>query len=43
MMTLDVDLILEVIYRIFHSATNRILLSDEYKKEAIKVITLKKK
>lgn len=43
MMILDVDLILEVIYRIFHSVTNRILLSDEYEKEAIKVITLKKK
>lgn len=39
-MILDVDLILEVIYRIFHSVTNRILLSDE--KERIKVITLKK-
>lgn len=42
-MILDVDLILvEVIYRNFHSVTNRILLSGEYKKEGIKVITLKK-
>lgn len=40
-MILDVDLILEVIYRNFHSVTNRILLS-EYEKEGIKVITLKK-
>lgn len=43
MMILDVDLILvEVIYRNFHSVTNRILLSGEYEKEGIKVITLKK-
>lgn len=42
-MILDVDLILvEVIYRNFHSVTNRILLSGEYEKEGIKVITLKK-
>lgn len=42
-MILDVDLILvEVIYRNFHSVTNRILLSGEYEKEEIKVITLKK-
>lgn len=41
-MILDVDLILvEVIYRNFHSVTNRILLS-EYEKEGIKIITLKK-
>lgn len=42
-MILDVDLILvEVIYRNFHSVTNRILLSGEYEKKGIKVITLKK-
>lgn len=42
-MILDVDLILvEVIYQNFHSVTNRILLSGEYEKEGIKVITLKK-
>lgn len=42
-MILDVDLILvEVIYRNFHSVTNRILLSGEYENEGIKVITLKK-
>lgn len=42
-MILDVNLILvEVIYRNFHSVTNRILLSGEYEKEGIKVITLKK-
>lgn len=42
-MILDVDLILvEVIYRNFHSVTNKILLSGEYEKEGIKVITLKK-
>ncbi|PBC30049.1 hypothetical protein APICC_06389 [Apis cerana cerana] len=36
-MILDVDLILvEVIYRNFHSVTNRILLSGEYEKEGIK-------